>query len=177
MVYFRKTSHLTGASIQRCCGRAWPLRWTYVVLACAHLDHDRDNNDPANLAALCQRCHMIHDAAEHRSQRWRNAILSGAAEAALFRGWPHHLDLQCSAAAAVCGDLLGLKHITCIVLPLGSLTPNRFIELKGNILKTESVHSASFPPAFDSYRRDADPLGKPLAIPHRLAATVGRDPV
>lgn len=47
---------------------------TYVVLACAHLDHDPGNNDPANLAALCQRCHMLHDAAEHRWQRWWNAF-------------------------------------------------------------------------------------------------------
>ncbi len=48
------------------------VRSTYVVLACAHLDHDPGNNDPVNLAALCQRCHMIHDAAEHRWQRWWN---------------------------------------------------------------------------------------------------------
>jgi hypothetical protein len=45
------------------------VRSTYVVLACAHLDHDPGNNDPANLAALCQRCHRLHDAAEHRWQR------------------------------------------------------------------------------------------------------------
>jgi len=47
---------------------------TYVVLACAHLDHDPGHNMPANLAALCQRCHMLHDAAEHRWQRWWNAF-------------------------------------------------------------------------------------------------------
>ncbi|RYD24470.1 MAG: hypothetical protein EOP89_11380 [Lysobacteraceae bacterium] len=50
------------------------VRTTYVVLACAHLDHDPGNNQPANLAALCQRCHMLHDAAEHRWQRWWNAF-------------------------------------------------------------------------------------------------------
>lgn len=50
------------------------VRSTYVVLACAHLDHDPGNNDPTNLAALCQRCHMLHDAAEHRWQRWWNAF-------------------------------------------------------------------------------------------------------
>ena len=49
-------------------------RMTYVVLACAHLDHDPGNSDPRNLAALCQRCHMLHDAAEHRYQRWWNAF-------------------------------------------------------------------------------------------------------
>lgn len=50
------------------------VRTTYVVLACAHLDHDPGNNAPANLAALCQRCHMLHDAGEHRWQRWWNAF-------------------------------------------------------------------------------------------------------
>ena len=47
---------------------------TYVVLACAHLDHEPGNNRPANLAALCQRCHMLHDAVEHRWQRWWNVF-------------------------------------------------------------------------------------------------------
>ena len=50
------------------------VRTTYVVLACAHLDHDPGNNAPANLAALCQRCHIIHDAPDHRWQRWWNAF-------------------------------------------------------------------------------------------------------
>lgn len=50
------------------------VRITYVVLACAHLDHDPSNSAPRNLAALCQRCHMIHDAEEHRWQRWWNAF-------------------------------------------------------------------------------------------------------
>lgn len=50
------------------------VRTTYVVLACAHLDHDPGNNAAANLAALCQRCHMLHDAIEHRWQRWWNVF-------------------------------------------------------------------------------------------------------
>ena len=50
------------------------VRTTYVVLACAHLDHDPSHNMPGNLAALCQRCHMLHDAAEHRWQRWWNVF-------------------------------------------------------------------------------------------------------
>jgi hypothetical protein len=50
------------------------VRMTYVVLACAHLDHDPGNNAAGNLAALCQRCHMLHDAAEHRWQRWWNVF-------------------------------------------------------------------------------------------------------
>ena len=45
------------------------LRITRVVLASAHLNHDPSDNRPRNLAALCQRCHMVHDAAEHRRRR------------------------------------------------------------------------------------------------------------
>lgn len=36
-----------------------------VVLTVAHLDHDVANNDPANLAALCQKCHLALDAGQH----------------------------------------------------------------------------------------------------------------
>ncbi|TVV74250.1 hypothetical protein [Sphingomonas solaris] len=50
------------------------VRTTYVVLACAHLDHDPGNSAQDNLRALCQRCHMLNDAAEHRWQRWWNGF-------------------------------------------------------------------------------------------------------
>lgn len=36
-------------------------REAYIVLTIAHLDQDRENNDPLNLAALCQRCHLNWD--------------------------------------------------------------------------------------------------------------------
>jgi hypothetical protein len=36
----------------------------------AHRDHDPTNNRSRNLAALCQRCHLLHDRAEHRRRRW-----------------------------------------------------------------------------------------------------------
>ena len=49
---------------------AAPVRTTRVVLACAHLDHDPTNNRPSNLKAFCQRCHMLHDRAEHQRRRW-----------------------------------------------------------------------------------------------------------
>src|SRR3546814_6198987 len=49
------------------------VRITRVYIACAHLNHDPTDNAPRNLAALCQRCHMIHDADEHRRRRWLNA--------------------------------------------------------------------------------------------------------
>jgi 5-methylcytosine-specific restriction endonuclease McrA len=42
-----------------------------VVLTTAHLDQDPANNDPENLRALCQRCHLRHDAPY--SQEKRNA--------------------------------------------------------------------------------------------------------
>ncbi len=57
------------------------LRVTRVVLACAHLDHDPGHNRPRNLAALCQRCHMLHDAPEHRRTRWRKRFARRAAGA------------------------------------------------------------------------------------------------
>ena len=47
------------------------VRMTKVVLATAHRDHDTGNNRDTNLAAFCQRCHMLHDRPEHRRRRWR----------------------------------------------------------------------------------------------------------
>lgn len=41
-----------------------------IILTVAHLDRNRDNNDPSNLAALCQRCHLNHDRqAQHLPNR------------------------------------------------------------------------------------------------------------
>jgi hypothetical protein len=36
-----------------------------IVLTVAHLDHDPANNVDANLSALCQQCHLRHDAGHH----------------------------------------------------------------------------------------------------------------
>lgn len=36
-----------------------------IVLTIAHLDHDVTNNKADNLKALCQRCHLRHDAKLH----------------------------------------------------------------------------------------------------------------
>jgi len=44
-----------------------------VVLTVAHLNHDPTDNDPANLRALCQRCHLVHDKAHHAATR-RSAL-------------------------------------------------------------------------------------------------------
>jgi len=43
------------------CGKRRPR----VVLTISHLDHDTTNNTDENLAALCQKCHLTHDAALH----------------------------------------------------------------------------------------------------------------
>ena len=41
------------------------FKYTQVVLTVAHLDHDITNNEPDNLAALCQKCHLRYDAKHH----------------------------------------------------------------------------------------------------------------
>lgn len=48
-----------------------PVTGSKVILTVAHVDHDPTNNDEANLAALCQRCHLRHDAKEHASNARR----------------------------------------------------------------------------------------------------------
>lgn len=40
-------------------------RWVRIILTIAHLDHNEQNNEDENLAALCQRCHLRHDAKQH----------------------------------------------------------------------------------------------------------------
>jgi hypothetical protein len=47
------------------------VRTTRVVLAAARRNHDMADNASTNLAAFCQRCHMIHDQPEHRRRHWR----------------------------------------------------------------------------------------------------------
>lgn len=42
-----------------------------VVLTIAHLDHDTRNNDEKNLAALCQKCHLLHDKHQHAANAAR----------------------------------------------------------------------------------------------------------
>ena len=41
------------------------VRLTRIVLTVAHLDHTPENCDPANLRAMCQRCHLNYDKALH----------------------------------------------------------------------------------------------------------------
>ncbi|HYG84927.1 MAG TPA: hypothetical protein VD978_01580 [Azospirillum sp.] len=60
-------------------------RNTRVSLSACHRDHNPANNHPTNLMALCQRCHMLHDRAEHR-RRFRITILLRRAIGDLFQG-------------------------------------------------------------------------------------------
>jgi len=43
-----------------------------TVLTIAHLDHNIKNNDPENLKALCQPCHLRYDAKEKARKRKEN---------------------------------------------------------------------------------------------------------
>jgi len=45
------------------------LRIFKIVLTISHLDHDITNNEYTNLAALCQKCHMLQDHEQHRLSR------------------------------------------------------------------------------------------------------------
>ena len=45
-----------------------PITGSKVVLTVAHLDHNPTNSNDANLAALCQKCHLSYDAAHRRNQ-------------------------------------------------------------------------------------------------------------
>lgn len=58
-----------------------------IWLAACHLDHDPMNSRPRNLRALCQRCHLRYDRAEHRRRR-RLTFLLRRALGDLFTG-PH----------------------------------------------------------------------------------------
>jgi len=69
-------------------GDTHPDTGSKVVLTVAHMDHDKTNNDPANLRALCQRCHLDwdhdHHMANSRRTRWQKKL--GGQTAMLFDG-------------------------------------------------------------------------------------------
>ena len=58
-----------------------PVTGSRVVLTVAHLDHDTTNNKPDNLRAMCQCCHLTHDAKQHAKNaaetRRRRQVESG----------------------------------------------------------------------------------------------------
>lgn len=43
-----------------------------IVLTVAHLNHDVSDSSPGNLAALCQKCHLTHDAGQHKATKQKN---------------------------------------------------------------------------------------------------------
>ena len=49
-----------------------PVTGSRVILTVAHLDHQPENCDPANLRAWCQRCHLTYDAEHHAKTRRQN---------------------------------------------------------------------------------------------------------
>jgi hypothetical protein len=55
-------------------GEPHPVTGSRVVLTTAHLDRNPWNSDPANLKAMCQKCHLSYDAEQHReSAAWTRA--------------------------------------------------------------------------------------------------------
>jgi hypothetical protein len=50
-------------------GAPHPVTGSPVVLTTAHLDHTPEHCDPANLRAMCQRCHLAYDSAHHAHTR------------------------------------------------------------------------------------------------------------
>lgn len=55
---------VAGGRCQRCGalhGSSHPITGAMVILATAHLDQNPKNNHFSNLAALCARCHFLHD--------------------------------------------------------------------------------------------------------------------
>ena len=55
-------------------GQPHPVTASKVVLTTAHLDQEPRNCDPANLRAMCQRCHLAYDAEQHRlNAAWTRA--------------------------------------------------------------------------------------------------------
>lgn len=54
-----------------------PNRTARIILCVctvAHLDHDRTNDNPQNLALLCQRCHLNHDRPQHLAKQRAHRI-------------------------------------------------------------------------------------------------------
>ncbi len=66
-------------------GQPHPVTGSKVVLTVAHLDGDTQNNKRKNLRALCQRCHLRLDRAQHNRTR---AINVSKREGQMFLMWP-----------------------------------------------------------------------------------------
>jgi hypothetical protein len=63
----------------------WSPRSVRSVLTVAHLDHAPENCDPANLRAMCQRCHLRYDR-HHHANTARNTRAERVGLLPLFGG-------------------------------------------------------------------------------------------
>lgn len=69
-------------------GQPWErLRIIRIVLTIAHLNHLIEDCSDENLQALCQRCHLAHDAEHHARTRYQTRRV-GLAAADLFEDAP-----------------------------------------------------------------------------------------
>lgn len=66
---------------------------TIVILTIAHIDHQLTDHTDANLAALCQRCHLIHDMQQHSAAAARIRMLRREQQGQL-RLWPREEQLD-----------------------------------------------------------------------------------
>ena len=82
------------------------LRITFVVLATAHLNHDTRDNRPENLAALWQRCHMMHDRPEY--QRRRQFILRARKTSTTYSA---EFMLGCNTSAQICVNIFNRSQV------------------------------------------------------------------
>lgn len=79
----------TGALLGYARGSEYLGRFVKVVLTVAHLDHNESNNDPDNLAALCQMHHLRHDASDNaRRRKTRVAAAQETTQPSLFKVTP-----------------------------------------------------------------------------------------
>lgn len=80
-------------------GKPHPVTGSIVVLTTAHLDPAPENCSDENLAAMCQRCHLIFDAAVHKANRFET-LHNRKALRDLFQG---ELDLALAAVRGAGG--------------------------------------------------------------------------
>ena len=52
-------------------GQSHPETGSRVVLTVAHMDHTPEHCSPANLRAMCQRCHLNYDKHHHAQTAYR----------------------------------------------------------------------------------------------------------
>lgn len=57
----------TGEQLGQCRMSDYSGRMVKVVLTIAHLDHTPEHNDPSNLRAWCQKCHLAYDHHHHQA--------------------------------------------------------------------------------------------------------------